>query len=139
MNRVILINTLSQRFFHPLLNSIIKCQNLPSIIAIRNTIGGSSFSLSHVTIDDISKEIKRLNLWKTNKLPIFSLGIHRKILIFLQTMFAIFLMNPLAKENFHPVWIMLTSHQFLEKVLESSKKIINVLPFFQLFQGYTTS
>ena len=56
------INTLAENIPHPVFKAIPKYKNHPSIIAIKNARrNGLGFYFSEVSVDDICKELKRLN------------------------------------------------------------------------------
>ena len=56
------INPLAENIPHPVFKAILKYKNHPSIIAIKNARRkGLGFYFSEVSVDDICKELKRLN------------------------------------------------------------------------------
>ena len=56
------INPLTENIPHPVFKAILKYKNHPSIIAIKNARrNGLGFYFSEVSVDDICKELKRLN------------------------------------------------------------------------------
>ena len=56
------INPLAENIPHPVFKAILKYKNHPSIIAIKNARrNGLGFYFGEVSVDDICKELKRLN------------------------------------------------------------------------------
>ena len=61
-------NPLAENIPHPIFKAILKCKNHPSIIAIKNARNGPGFYLCGVSINDVFKEIKRLQARKATQI-----------------------------------------------------------------------
>ena len=115
-----------------------KYQNHPSIIAIRRVNRGFSFHFSHLTVDNVFKEIRNLDSCKANQAADISIKILKENADIFAEYICDFFNESTRKGKFPPILKNANVKPvFLKKVLGDPKKIINLLAFFQSFQTYT--
>ena len=128
------INPLAESIMHPVFKAILKYKNHRSIIAIKNTRrNGLGFYFSEVNVDDICKELKRLNPRKVAQNTDIPNEILKENADIFSSYICDFFNETIRSGKFPSILKKLTSPQFLKKVSRDQKKTIDQLAFYLLF------
>ena len=128
-------NPLAENVLHPVFKAILKYKNHPSIIAIKNARrNGLGFYFSGVIVDDICKELKRLNPRKAAQNTDIPIKILKENADIFSSYICDFFNETIRNGKFPSILKKLISPQFLKKVSRDQKKIIDQLVFYLLFR-----